>query len=168
MPPLRLQTVVPCTNLSRIVTYFNRQDVHAALHVVPQSLGHAWDVCSDTVQYTQYRPTMTPYYLALKDTLRILVYSGDIDSCVPFAGTEAAVDGLNLTTAIPYSTWLVNDTMGTPQIAGFFKTYSQCRSLAYATVKGAGHMVPTFKPAQALAMYSAFIAGDLSIAALRG
>ena len=43
------------------------------------------------------------------------------------------------------------------QVAGYTASYE---GLAFATVKGAGHMVPQFKPAEALAMFGRFLAGE--------
>ena len=56
--------------------------VLAALHVSSHSL--AWEPCSSVVQYRQYAPTMIPVYQELIKTVRVLIYSGDVDSCVPY------------------------------------------------------------------------------------
>lgn len=42
--------------------------------------------------YTQYAPSVAPIYKALAPKLYIAVFSGDVDSCVPYPGTEANVD----------------------------------------------------------------------------
>jgi carboxypeptidase C (cathepsin A) len=43
------------------------------------------------------------------------------------------------------------------QVAGYVVQYA---GLSYATIRGAGHMVPTNKPAQALWMFQRFLAGE--------
>lgn len=72
-----------------------QQSVRDALHVNSHSL--AWRVCSQVVNYTYYAPTMAPIYLNLSSSLDILVFSGDVDSCVPYPGTETNVDDLGYT-----------------------------------------------------------------------
>jgi serine carboxypeptidase-like clade 1 len=75
--------------------------------------------------------------------MRVLVYSGDVDSCVPYLGTEACMDALNLPVVEPWRAWIVDD-----QVAGYVKVLGGRTggpSLTYATVKEAGHMVPTYK-----------------------
>lgn len=51
-----------------------------------------WRVCSLVVNYTYYAPTMAPVYLNLSASNDILVFSGDVDSCVPYPGTEENMD----------------------------------------------------------------------------
>lgn len=46
---------------------------------------------------------------------------------------------------------------GCMQVAGFVQHYD---GLAYATVKGAGHMVGQGKPAEALSLIDRFLQGD--------
>jgi len=50
-----------------------------------------------------------------------------------------------------YSAW-----SGTNQVAGYWIDFG---NIWYATVKGAGHMVPWFQPGAAYDMFSRFIAG---------
>ncbi len=75
--------------------------------------------------------------------MRVLVYSGDVDSCVPYLGTEACMDALGLPVVEPWRAWIVDG-----QVAGYVKVLGGRAggpSLTYATVKEAGHMVPTYK-----------------------
>lgn len=165
------QTIVPCTNVSGPVFYFNLPSVRQALHVDDRA--HGWDVCSTYVNYTQYASSVRDIYLSVKDELDIvrwkeligpvfflsldeydrltcgdvvsclcvvvnaqtapafatitavvtlwcsshyhpclcvaclchisnmqLVYSGDVDSCVPYLGTEAAMDSLQFPVSV--------------------------------------------------------------------
>ena len=124
--------------------------------------------------YTQYAPSVAPIYKALAPKLYIAVFSGDVDSCVPYPGTEANVDLLGypvkvrrmlasmqaarLTprcTQTKWAQWKVDN-----QIAGYYKTYdvgTGAPGLSYTTVKDAGHMVATYKPVQALAFFTNFL-----------
>ena len=81
----------------------------------------------------------------------VLIYSGDHDMCVPHTGTEAwtAWLGARLGERQRWAPWEVEG-----QVAGYAVHY---RGLVFATVKGAGHMVPDSKPAEALAMFDRFL-----------
>lgn len=156
------QTVVPCINISAPVAYFQRADVRAALHVSPLAT-QPWDVCSTLVNYTQYAFSVRDLYVDMLTTskLRVLVYSGDADTCVPYLGTEASVDSLGFAVSNAYRQWHYNDTSGASQIAGYVREYTTAAgsALGYATVKGTGHMVPTWAPVQALVLVNAFLSG---------
>jgi hypothetical protein len=153
------QTFVPCVNLSGTADYLAQQSVRTALHVAPQSL--VWQICSQVVQYKYFAPTVAPIYEELALDHRVLVYSGDVDSCVSFPGTEDAVEALGFPRLGGYdwTPWHVDG-----QIAGFLRAYntgSAGGSLAWTSVRGAGHMVPTYRPSQAYAMFDRYIQGEL-------
>jgi hypothetical protein len=161
----RSQTVVPCMNVTPSVAYLNLPAVKQALHVSP-NVTLAWDVCSSALVYTQYAASVVDIYLALKDNVDILVYSGDLDSCVPFLCTEQAVDSFGWTPdpAYNYTRWWITDDEGRPQIAGYIRKYVSAtgRVAARATIRGAGHMAPGAdigKPQAALALFNAFLDG---------
>jgi serine carboxypeptidase-like clade 1 len=103
-------------------------------------------------------PTLLPRYPALAEAFRILIFSGDADACVPYTGSEewtarlAADNGWALTA--PWSPWLVDG-----QVAGYATAWGSPRGFAWATVLGAGHMVPETRPAPALALFHRFLGG---------
>jgi len=63
--------------------------------------------------------------------------------------------GLTIT-GQPWRQWSFKDNEGS-QIAGFVTDYAE--GLTFATIKGAGHMVPQFKPIPALVMFGKFLNG---------
>jgi serine carboxypeptidase-like clade 1 len=71
---------------------------------------------------------------------------------VPHTGSEAwtAWLGRELGEQDSWRPWYVRD-----QVVGYVVHY---KGLVYATVRGAGHMVPETKPEEALALFSRFIA----------
>ena len=71
--------------------------------------------------------------------------------CLPFTGTEAWIASLLLPVERQWQQWHWDD-----QVAGFTVTYS---GLCYVTVRGAGHMVPQLKPAEALHMFKSWLEG---------
>ena len=66
-----------------------------------------------------------------------------------FLGDQWFVDDLGLNLVSDYKEWHLQN-----QVAGYVKHFE---NLAFATVKGAGHMVPTDKPAAALALIVGFL-----------
>ena len=73
--------------------------------------------------------------LAAAGTLRILVFSGDVDGILPVVGTRRWVAGLGLRTLKAWRPWFSK----TGQVAGHVVEYDQ--SLTFASVRNAGHMV---------------------------
>jgi len=95
-----------------------------------------------------------PYYKEwLKDgKLDILVYSGDADYILNFKCTENWLSALNMTVKKDFVAWRGSDR----QVAGYLTEFE---GLHFATVKGAGHMVPKDRPVHALDMFKAFLTG---------
>eukprot|EP01087_Luapelamoeba_hula_P011741 TRINITY_DN3232_c0_g1_i1.p1 TRINITY_DN3232_c0_g1~~TRINITY_DN3232_c0_g1_i1.p1 ORF type:complete len:485 (-),score=39.37 TRINITY_DN3232_c0_g1_i1:169-1563(-) len=153
---LRSQTFVPCINFTATETWVQRADVQRALHIRTPSQKYQWSICSQHLNYVQFATSVLPIYASLRHTHRIAIYSGDVDSCVPFMGTQACVDSLDLPVVNPWRAWFVND-----QVAGYVKVLAGqvgSPSLSYVTIKNAGHMVPTYQPEAALVFFSAFLA----------
>uniref|UniRef100_A0A8C4N0B3 Carboxypeptidase n=1 Tax=Equus asinus TaxID=9793 RepID=A0A8C4N0B3_EQUAS len=117
----------PCTNTTATSTYLNNPYVRKALHI-PDQLPQ-WDVCNFLVnlQYRRLYQSMYSQYLKLLTTQM----------------------------EVQRRPWLVNyGDSGEQQIAGFVKEFSH---IAFLTIKGAGHMVPTDKPLAAFTMFSRFL-----------
>ncbi|XP_058011636.1 lysosomal protective protein-like [Ahaetulla prasina] len=143
--------VPKCINATAMYVWLNRDDVRQALHI-PRTLPD-WEVCSSQVSATYQRQytDMAPFYKwLLTQNLRALVYNGDVDMVCNFLGGEQFVDALNQPVLSEYQPWYFND-----QVAGFFKEY---QNITFLTVKGAGHMVPQYKPGPALEMFRRFLA----------
>ncbi|XP_025788396.1 lysosomal protective protein [Puma concolor] len=108
------------------------------------------------IQYRRLYQSMQSQYLKLLTTqkYRILLYNGDVDMACNFMGDEWFVDSLNQKMEVQRRPWLVDYGDSGEQIAGFVKEFSH---IAFLTIKGAGHMVPTDKPQAALTMFSRFL-----------
>lgn len=78
-----------------------------------------------------------------------MIYSGDVDGSVPFIGTRKWIANLDMVMLQDHKQWYYND-----QVAGWFEVYS---GLTFVTVRGAGHMVPQYKPPQALKMINSLL-----------
>uniref|UniRef100_A0A7S3D2V7 Carboxypeptidase n=1 Tax=Palpitomonas bilix TaxID=652834 RepID=A0A7S3D2V7_9EUKA len=137
-----------------LATYLNRADVKAAIHADPSI---KWVQCSDTVdrvKYTYSYASMLPLYARFlnETSLRVLIFSGDIDSVLPFTGTQAWIDKLDRPIKRSWAPWL--DSEG--QTGGYKVEYDR---MTFITIRGAGHMVPEFRPQRAFDFFSRFLAG---------
>lgn len=131
--------------------YLNDPAVQAAIHA---KVGAKWAMCGLEGLYDFNFESVLPLYQqwAKDKKLQMLVYNGDADYIVNFLGTENWLEELGLEVLEPWTKWTGSDG----QVAGFVTQYD---GLAFATVKGAGHMVPKDRPRHALDMITAFLQG---------
>uniref|UniRef100_A0A674B717 Carboxypeptidase n=1 Tax=Salmo trutta TaxID=8032 RepID=A0A674B717_SALTR len=145
----------PCTNSTPSTLYLNNPYVKTALHISPSAL--PWVICSAEVNlnYNRLYMDVRKQYLKLLGALkyRVLVYNGDVDMACNFLGDEWFVESLQQEVQVKRRPWLYY-TGKSQQVGGFVKEFS---NLAFLTVKGSGHMVPTDKPIAAFTMFSNFI-----------
>ncbi|KAF0976167.1 hypothetical protein FDP41_004842 [Naegleria fowleri] len=155
------QTYIPCINVTTTTNYFNRRDVQLAIHAIGASENtKEWDVCSPYLQYNDIVDSMIPVYqeiYQLNPSLLTLIYSGDVDSCCPYPSTELAVMKFGFSISIPYHPYFLDN-----QVVGYIKGYNTEKNIFFATVKNAGHMVPTYQPEVALKLFNAFLTCSLS------
>lgn len=76
-----------------------------------------------------------------------------MDAVCSVTSTQYALDILGLPTETSWRPWRIDN-----EVAGYVVGY---KGLVFATVKGAGHMVPYYQPRRALAMFSSFLEGKL-------
>uniref|UniRef100_A0A671K2Z1 Carboxypeptidase n=1 Tax=Sinocyclocheilus anshuiensis TaxID=1608454 RepID=A0A671K2Z1_9TELE len=145
----------PCTNSTPSTLYLNNKLVKTALHISPNALD--WIICSAEVNLNYKRLFMDvkKQYLKLLGALkyRVLVYNGDVDMACNFLGDEWFVESLQQEVQVQRRPWIYFNGE-TQQVGGFVKEFT---NIAFLTVKGSGHMVPTDKPIAAFTMFSRFI-----------
>ncbi|XP_071716460.1 serine carboxypeptidase-like 18 [Rutidosis leptorrhynchoides] len=132
----------------------NDKNVMKALHVREGTVKE-WLLCNLDMKYNYGKPSMPSYEFNIpssviyhqklsKRNCRALIFSGDHDMMVPHVGTRNWINTLNLTIDSD-SNWVAWYTNG--QDAGYQTTYvNHNYSLVFATVKGAGHTAPEFRP----------------------
>ncbi|GLT75534.1 hypothetical protein SLA2020_472510 [Shorea laevis] len=143
----------PCTEKYAEI-YYNRPDVQRALHANKTKVPYKWTACSDVLNrnWNDTDVSVLPIYRKMIAAgLRIWVYSGDVDSVVPVTATRYSLTQLKLTTKVPWYPWYVKK-----QVGGWTEVYE---GLTFATVRGAGHEVPLFKPKAALVLFRSFLKG---------
>lgn len=144
----------PCGGDRATRQWLQSDGVADALHVKAGLSGMRYHKGPDT-----FSGNLLPLYASLMKKYRMLIYSGDTDACVPTWGTVDWIDSLNLTVKKPWKPWSAQhlDSTGM-QRAGYVKEYAH--NFTFATVQGAGHLVPTYKPHFALTMISKWLAGE--------
>ncbi|CAI8616006.1 unnamed protein product [Vicia faba] len=140
------------------IAYLNRKDVRKALHAKLVGV-KAWSSCSPVLVYdfqNLENPTISLLGTLVKSGVRVLAYSGDQDSVIPFIGTRSLINGLakdlGLKVTRHHQVWF----HGT-QVAGWTQVYGDI--LTFATVRGAGHSTPLAQPERSLEMMKAFWKG---------
>ncbi|XP_061375565.1 serine carboxypeptidase-like 31 [Gastrolobium bilobum] len=135
--------------------FYNRPDVQKALHV---SDGHNlknWSICNNDIfeGWAQSKPSVIPIYRKLISAgLRIWVYSGDTDGRVPVLSTRYSLKILDLPITKRWRPWYHKK-----EVSGWYQEYE---GLTFATFRGAGHAVPSFKPSNSLEFFSSFLLGE--------
>lgn len=146
---------VPCID-EYVGLYLNRDDVKAAIHANAQI---AWVDCNqNTLNYTFNHSSMLPIYdmyATAAPNMRVLIYSGDFDSVLPFLGTEWNVQALNRTITKDWTQWI--DSADQPGGYTMSFTHAPGNDLRFLTVRGVGHMVPAGNPQRALTFFSRFL-----------
>ncbi|KAJ1455385.1 peptidase S10, serine carboxypeptidase [Pelagophyceae sp. CCMP2097] len=150
-----------CESDPALNAYFSREDVKEALH-----LGGP----GSDFQYDLSGPASVLLYPELVKHMRVLIFNGDSDACVPYKGNEEWTTGLAtagiVVEAAPWRPWYAAQTARNAP-SGYVTTYTVPGKVhnatgpdfAFLTVRLAGHMVPTFQPEAALALFQRFVSG---------
>ncbi|ONK69543.1 uncharacterized protein A4U43_C05F24080 [Asparagus officinalis] len=147
----------PCAGYY-VDAYLNLPEVQKAFHANITKLPYPWSVCSSFIGFGSIwidsPATVLP---TIKDLitsgLRVWLYSGDQDSVCPVSSTRDLISILDLDIESSWRPWHVDDEVG-----GYAVGY---KGLTFTTVRGAGHMVPSFQPKRALTMITSFLLGLL-------
>jgi len=138
----------------RVADFFMRRDIQAALHLGTPGLSN--------FDYNISGPASKSLYPELARKIRVLIYNGDADMCVPYNGNEEWITDLEddgiLKQAGARRPWFSDEVKSTP--AGAKTTYSVVGTnqvLTFVTIRLAGHMVPLFRPEAALSFFKEFV-----------
>jgi serine carboxypeptidase-like clade 1 len=116
-----------------LTDYMNRADVRTAFNI-PSSV-QAWEMCSETLQYSEQHEASEWIYQVLRYKVRKLFYSGDTDGSVTTYGSKRWIMNLNWDITTAWNPWMVSE-----QVAGYVEKYDGM--FDFVTVKGVGHMSP--------------------------
>lgn len=139
-------------------SYLNRPESKAALHVATDIV---YALCSNNASFgysPDIRDERTTIYptLTLQAKYKVLIYNGEADLCVPYTDNEWWTRSMNYTVLAPWRAWSVQGAEGA-YVGGYAIQYAN--SFTFATVRGAGHMVPETRPEAALTMFRNHVFG---------
>ncbi|KAL2230437.1 serine carboxypeptidase-like 40 [Sesamum indicum] len=143
----------PCSD-SYVYAYLNRPEVQEALHANVTKIPYAWQPCSEVLKkWTDSPATIIPLLKEfMAHGLRVWIFSGDIDGRIPVTSTKQSIQKMKLPIKTSWHPWFLGGEVG-----GYTQVYEG--NLTFATVRGAGHQVPSYQPARALSLIMHFLAG---------
>ncbi|XP_057514100.1 serine carboxypeptidase-like 40 [Actinidia eriantha] len=143
----------PCSDYY-VHAYLNTPEVQKALHANVTKLSYDWESCSEVIKYWDDSPsTILPLLQEfMENGLRVWIFSGDTDGRIPVTSTKYSINQMKLPVKTAWHPWLLNGEVG-----GYTEVYKG--DLTFATVRGAGHQVPSYQPARALSLIMHFLAG---------
>uniref|UniRef100_A0A5B7AEW2 Carboxypeptidase n=1 Tax=Davidia involucrata TaxID=16924 RepID=A0A5B7AEW2_DAVIN len=143
----------PCSDYY-VYAYLNRPDVQEALHANVTKLHYDWEPCSDVIKDWEDSPsTIIPLLQEfMANGLRVWIFSGDTDGRVSVTSTKYSINEMKLLVKTSWHPWLLKGEVG-----GYTQVYKG--DLTFATVRGAGHQVPSYQPSRALSLIMHFLTG---------
>lgn len=116
-------------------------------------------------QYESSGPASITLHPELAKNLRMLIYNGDADMCVPYKGNEEWITDLvsagSLVENEAWHPWYNDEWKDVP--AGAVTSYNVTgggpQDFHFLTIRLAGHMVPTFQAASSLSFFTRFMQG---------
>nr|TKW25162.1 hypothetical protein SEVIR_3G097900v2 [Setaria viridis] len=126
---------VPCMNDEVATAWLNNDSVRSAIHAEPFII------------------RMFEAAIIIDIFIYFICFSDDHDMCVPYTGSEAWTASLGYRVVDSWRPWFADE-----EVSGYTQVYEN--GLTFATIKGAGHTVPEYKPQEALAFYSRWLAGS--------
>ena len=158
-----------CIDSRRASAYLNQADVIAAIHAKALEPGKRWRTCgtADGWSYRSTRPNLPrDTYPFLAQHIRVVIYNGDWDSCVPYTDNEAWTSGMGFPVAEKggaWHAWQYNcSDDGSAQVAGYATNYvgpNPALDFSFVTIKGGRHEVPETAPGQALELLTRLTQG---------
>ena len=98
---------------------------------------------------------MTGFYKEINGKLKVLIYNGDTDPAITSFAAQNWTSHLGLEEVQHWRPWTIDQCQ---RMGGYVTRYEG--HFDFLTIRGAGHMVPTEKPAAAFAFIQAWINGD--------
>ncbi|KAL0305767.1 UNVERIFIED_CONTAM: Serine carboxypeptidase-like 31 [Sesamum radiatum] len=123
-------------------------------NMMPRLMG-GYDPCLDHYANTYYNRLDVQKALHVADGTSLrnwTICNGDTDGRVPVLSTRYSLSSLGLPIKKAWRPWYHQK-----QVGGWIQEYY---GLTFATFRGAGHDVPTFKPSESLAFFASFLAGE--------
>lgn len=145
-----------CGGLPAMEQFFSSAEVQKAMHLEKPT--------ASRFDYDASGPASITLYPDIVDKIRVLIYNGDSDACVPYKGNEEWVEGIAAKGVVKskkaWHPWYAEGVDNMP--AGYATTYTVPDTdldFQFVTIRLAGHMVPAFQPRSAHTFFKTFLAG---------
>lgn len=145
-----------------MMTWLEVPEVMEALHVAKPKGTERNNLAYQGGSYPPYTDhDYRQLYKMLAENYRLWIYNGQEDGCVPYLGAQEWTARLGFPETAAWHPWFSADEGGGRRVAaGYSTSYgAPAKDFSFVTIKGAGHEVPTYKPAAAFTMFSAFLNG---------
>lgn len=148
--------------------FLDKDDVRTALHVRAEHAPKQWTICASDKRFTFNKAANLKSQIYLykeiihraktsHKNLKMMVYSGDDDSVCALQGTQYWIYDIGAT-MMENQTWMPWKVDG--EVAGYLTNFdlgdNTNSTFKLATVHGAGHEVPSYRPVEALVMLKSF------------
>ncbi|XP_019152739.1 PREDICTED: serine carboxypeptidase II-3-like [Ipomoea nil] len=144
----------PCSG-SYVTSYLNRDEVQKALHAINTS----WIGCSPKFGLSHWKDapitTLPIIKQLIANKIKVWIYSGDVDALVSVTSTRYAIKAMKLPVEVGWRAW---HSDGAKDVGGYVEAYE---GLTLVTIRGAGHLAPSYQPERAFTMISSFLQGKL-------
>jgi len=146
----------PCGGVGAMLTWLNTSAVKAALNV-PAAASFFLTDNGVGFNYTLSEKNLMPFYQRIvgEKRMRVIVYNGDTDPGINSFVTQNWTVALGFAETQPWRPWTLD---GQQRMGGYVTRYAH--SFDFLTIRGAGHMVPEFKPAASLEFLTRFLHGE--------
>lgn len=130
-----------CIDSYAATTYLTNPEVQKAIHV--HALDYCWAVCNQAKGF-RYSSTQSnlprDVYPTLISRLRVLIFNGDWDACVPYTDNQLWTESMGFDTIKPWHPWAYTDDKNTTQIGGYSVKYNVSSlglgSFEFRTIRG--------------------------------
>jgi len=151
----------PCINTKEASAYLNQDDVIEAIHVKKQDF--RWVVCGtdERFRYKSTRPNLPrDTYPFLNEHIRVLIYNGDWDACVPYTDNQMWTKDMGYAVAEDWHQWFYNTPdAAREQVGGYATRYSTAHNFTFITIRGGRHEVPETAPVSSFEMLNRLLTG---------
>ena len=137
----------PCGQDMAMGQYLNMDEVKEAFHAEVD-----FDGMDYIFDYTWTEPTLENFYKSVNGQLRVLVYNGDTDPAINSFEAQNWTSHLGFDIEQDWRPWTID---GCRRMGGYVTRYAG--DFDFLTIRGAGHMVPTYKPAASFVFLNAWL-----------
>ncbi|XP_077212802.1 serine carboxypeptidase 1-like [Tasmannia lanceolata] len=144
----------PCS-ADYVYSYLNLPEVQKAMHANVTGLNYTWSGCSQVIPVWNDSPlsVLPTIKQLIASGISVWMFSGDIDGVIPVTSTRYSINKLGYPLETAWRPWYYNNEVG-----GYAAGY---KGLTFATVRGAGHMVPSYQPERALKFFTSFLNDEI-------